>query len=371
MIVCDIAIIGAGIMGASAAIESARRGARVALIDQAALPNPRAASVDHSKVFRFAYPDPLYALMAVDALRLWRKLEEESSDSLLTPTGLLLIGRNHSSFESACYEVLRSLSLEVEMLSSEETARRFPQFDPQAFSYSVMDPSGAILRAEKCVSASINAARRLGVEVIEDERAIEIKQGEIITERGTRVVCEKILASSGPWTLKLIPSLADRLTTTRQEVFYFEPREPERYSIGEFPLFLEPGSGYYGFPIHNRGAMKIANHNKGEKIDPDLLDERVREEHLCRAFFQEFIPGLADARLTETRVCIYNNTADDDFIIDWHPQLKDVLIATGFSGHGFKFGPLIGRIAAELLASRQTSYETDRFSLARFEEKQK
>src|ERR1044071_3161862 len=110
----DVAIIGAGVMGAATACEAARSGARVALIEQSSLPNPRAASIDHSKVFRFAYPDPLYAQMAVDALSRWRSLEQETGARLLTPTGILMIGKEQDSLESETYRALRSLDLEVE-----------------------------------------------------------------------------------------------------------------------------------------------------------------------------------------------------------------------------------------------------------------
>ena len=117
--------------------------------------------------------------------------------------------------------------------------------------------------------------------------------------------------------------------------------------------------------------MKIANHHKGGELIRIHQDEQVGEQFIesCRAFFAEFIPGLADARVRETRVCIYNNTPDDDFIIDWHPQLEDVLVVTGFSGHGFKFGPAIGRIAAELLMKGRTAFDIDRFGLTRFNNK--
>jgi glycine/D-amino acid oxidase-like deaminating enzyme len=117
--------------------------------------------------------------------------------------------------------------------------------------------------------------------------------------------------------------------------------------------------------------MKIANHHKGAEVDPDSAEEEVGEDFIerCRAFFSEFIPGLADARVREARVCIYNNTPDDDFILDWHPQLDGVLVVTGFSGHGFKFGPAIGRIAAELLMTDRASFNIDRFRLTRFNNK--
>jgi len=378
MPVYDIAIIGSGIMGAAAACEAARMGAKVALIDQGTLPNPRASSIDHSKVFRFAYPDPLYARMAVESLQLWRALEEETRETLLTQTGILMIGENWPSYETETYETLRSLSLDAEMLDSREAAARFPQFNSDRFPYAVYDPSGAILHAERAVRALIALARSRGVKVIEGKRVMAIKRGDsgrataLVSEAGSVFECERALVASGAWSRMLVPILEGLLSPTRQELFYFEPVSLEtdiNFDAGKFPIFTSLETGFYGFPIHHAGAMKIANHNKGEKADPRSFDDRVSEESIagCRAFFADFIPGLRDARLQKTGVCIYNNTPDDDFLIDWHPEFENVLIATGFSGHGFKFGSLIGRIASELLLTGHTSQDIKRFNFARFD----
>jgi len=377
----DVAIVGAGVMGAAVACELAREGARVAISDQSPIPNPRAASVDHSKVFRFAYPDPFYVKLAVDSLNRWRKIESETGTRLLTQTGALLIGKREPSFETECYEAMRSLGLESEKLDSRQASARFPQFNSSAFAYGVYDPSGAILQAETAVRALIDLARRRGVEILESERVIDARQAAsrvlIVTESGQEIECERAMIASGPWSRKLLPFLRDKLTTTRQEIVYFEPG-PEQsnssslsFGPNRFPIFLELESGFYGFPIHHAGAMKIANHHKGAEVDPDSAENHVGEQFIerCRAFFAEFIPGLADARVREARVCIYNNTPDDDFIIDWHPQLDGVLVVTGFSGHGFKFGPTIGRIAADLLLSGGTVFDIDRFRLTRFNSK--
>ena len=386
----DIAVVGAGIMGAAAACEAARRGARVALIDES-MPNPRASSIDHSKVFRFSYPDPLYARMAADALPLWHALAEESCERLLTQTGILLLGESRELYETKTFETLRALSLPVEMLDSREAASRFPQFNAERFPYAVYDPSGAILHAERAVRVMISLARSLGVQMIEGERVVEIKseifsikRGEgarapaVVMESGSEIACEQVLIASGAWTRSLVPFLEKILTPTRQELIYFEaPRASQsgvvlpphaNFYDEKFPIFTALETGFYGFPVHHAGAMKIANHNKGEPVDPQSYDESVTEESIaaCRDFFSEFIPALKSAPVRETRVCLYNNTPDDDFIIDRHPEFENVVIATGFSGHGFKFGPLIGRIAAELMLSGRTSYDIDRFSLARF-----
>jgi sarcosine oxidase len=370
----DIAIIGAGVMGVAAACEAAGDGAKVVLIDQSSLPNPRGASFDHSKVFRFAYPDPLYARMAVDALSRWRLLEGQTGARLLTSTGLLMIGKGQGLIEHETYGALRSLGLEVELLDGSEAAARFPQFNQDAFQHAVYDPSGAILHAETAVRALVDLARRRGVAIIEGERVMRIKQGadarvRLTGESGNEFDCGRACVASGPWTRELLSFLYDNLTTTRQEVVYFEPVGSElSFEAGRFPIFIELGSGFYGFPTHRRGAMKVANHHKGEPVEPYSSERPVTGEFisLCRAFFAEFIPSLSGAEVRETRVCIYNNTPDDDFIIDWHPEVENVLIASGFSGHGFKFGPTVGRVSADLLISGRTSFNIERFSLSRF-----
>ena len=370
----DIAIIGAGVMGAAAACEVARNStARVALIDLARLPNPRAASTDHSKVFRFAYPDSLYVRLAVDALAGWRAIEEETGAQLLTPTGLLLMGQAESTIESETAAALRALDLDAEMMTSVEAAARFPQFNPAAFAHAAFDPSGAITHAERAVQTMIQLARRRGATVIEAARVTGIKQTaganvRITTETGEAIECRRAMVATGPWTRRALPFLADCLVTTRQEIVYFEPRtNSEAFAVGRLPIFIDFGSGFYGFPVHHANAIKMGNHHRGRFVEMDD-DRAVGDDFIarCRDFFAEFIPALVTASVRETRVCVYNNTPDEDFIIDWHTGIENVLLVTGFSGHGFKFGPVVGRISAELLLTGQTTYDITRFSLARF-----
>ena len=241
----DIGIIGGGIMGAAAACELAREGARVTLIDQSRLPNPRAASTDHSKVFRFAYPDALYSQMAARALERWRLLEEETGARLLTPTGVLMIGHDQSCEEAETHETLRSLGLPSEMLNNRETAARFPQFNKDAFAYSVYDSSGAILHATDAVRALVELARRRGVEIREAERVARIEplarsRVKVVTEAENEFECARLMVASGPWTQTLLSFLQDKLKTTRQEVVYFEPaaRATSNFDIGRFPIFI-------------------------------------------------------------------------------------------------------------------------------------
>lgn len=383
MKIYDVAIIGSGIMGASAAYELARRGASVALIDQAALPNPQGASVDHSKIFRFAYPDLLYVQMAVEALSYWRELEQASATRLLVEAGLLMLAGSAGGFETRTYETLRAEGLAAELLDSREVARRFPQFDMAATPLAVFDPSGGILQADKAVQVSIELARRFGAEVFENERIVALEpNGQSIlvgSQGGQNWRSERLVVASGPWTWRLLPDFAKLLATTRQEIVYFEPPPASaksvadgraNFAIGELPIFIEMDSGFYGFPVHHNGAMKIGNHLKGRTLDPYAFDETVGEEFIesCREFFARAIPALAEAGVVKSQVCIYNNSPDDDFLIDWHPQLDGALLVTGFSGHGYKFGPLIGRAVAELLLEGKSRPSWERFRLSRFQQ---
>jgi len=361
-------------MGAAAACALADSGVKAALIDQATLPNPRAASVDHSKVFRFAYPEPLYVRLAVDSLPLWRELESIAGEPLITSCGVILLARKTGQFEDQSYAAMSDVGVRVEMLNRNEVAARYPQLNTRSFKFAVFDPSGAVLNAERCVSALLDRARVRGVEMFEglEITAIEPAASGVraLAETGERFYCDRLVVAAGPWTRRLLPGFARILTTTRQELAYFKPR-PSALHLFEpqsFPIFLELDNGFYGFPVHHAGAMKIANHHKGPEIDPSADPSEVSLQFVdqCREFFSEVMPALFDAEAVETRVCIYNNTPDDDFVIDWHPDIPGVLIVTGFSGHGFKFGPLIGRIAADLLISGASRYDLASFALARF-----
>src|SRR5262249_45294357 len=291
----DVVIVGGGIMGAFAAGELGGQGATVALLDQSVLPNPNAASVDHSKVFRFAYPDQFYVRLAVDSLKGWRNLENECDLTLLLTSGVILLSTGEGSFESDTYHALKSCGLETQLLDAQQTSTRFPQFDTSGTTFSVFDPSGAVLLAEKSLRAALDVAINRGVRIFEHSRVIELRSSrgsvELRTEQGDNLVCAKAIAAAGPWTRLLLPELNKRLTTTHQDVAYFEPAADRAASFepNEFPIFIELESGFYGFPIHHDGAMKIANHHKGAVADPDTDKEGVADGFVddCRAFFRK------------------------------------------------------------------------------------
>src|SRR5262249_5058864 len=156
--------------------------------------------------------------------------------------------------------------LKAELITSREVAALFPQFNPAAFTHAVLDPSGAITDAEIAVTAMVRLARERGAEVIESlpVTGIEAAAGaevRIITDAGEVLECRRAMVAAGPWMRRLLPSLANHLVTTRQEVVYFEPRtDREAFAVGSFPIFLELDSGFYGFPVHPANAVKVGNH---------------------------------------------------------------------------------------------------------------
>lgn len=154
---------------------------------------------------------------------------------------------------------------------------------------------------------------------------------------------------------------------TKFQLVYFKPKNEEMFTKEKFPLFAYLDQGFYGFPIHGNGTVKISNHLVGSASDPDKDDRVVSEEFIqsCRDFFKEFIPGLENAKVVKTKVCFYSMTPDEDFIVD---KLRDnVVIGAGFSGHGFKFAPLIGKVLADLVLDGKTKYDISPFRLDRFE----
>src|SRR5262245_46026257 len=210
MKIFDVSIVGAGVMGLAAACELAREGASIVVIDQASIPNPRAASIDHSKVFRFAYPDPFYVKLAVDALKGWRSLENETGASLLTQTGMVVIGKSSTSHETEYHAALRAEGVETQLLQSSEVVARYPQFNAHAFVCGIFDPSGAITYAETAVRNFLALAKRRGVATIENERVAKIEQRSpagvsLITESGDEIASTRAMIASGPWTREVLP----------------------------------------------------------------------------------------------------------------------------------------------------------------------
>lgn len=328
-------VVGAGIFGVSAALELNRRGHHVVLWDPGPVPHPDAASTDISKVVRADYgSDGALTRLGLRALDGWRRWNQELfSRPLFHEEGFLLMTRKEmrrNQFEYESYQMLRE-PCRLRRLDGHDRWRKV--------SDGYFNPTGGWAESGEVVRQLADACIEEGVE-LRQERA------DLAAISGTCVV------AAGVWTPSLLPELSDRLKVIGQPVLHFGPEDAERYRAPSFPTWAHDISqtGWYGFPANAEGRVKVANHGTGVEVDPNgprPLPQGTEERF--RAFLRAHLPELADAPVVGERLCLYCDAFDGDFFIDRVPGRQDVFVASGGSGHGFKFGPELGRLIADLI----------------------
>ena len=370
----DVIVVGAGIFGVTAALALRRRQATVALLDPGPLPHPLAASTDVSKVVRMEYgADELYMAMVEEALDGWHRWNDAWDEPLYHETGVVMLARAPlapGDFEYESYQSLRRRGHRPERLGAEEIARRFPAWKPGAFVDGFFHARGGYAESGRVVAALVGQAEDQGVDVYEGRAvAALIRDGGRVTgvrtEGGETFHADHVLVAAGSWTYLLVPELAPYMRATGHPVFHLRPANPELFSPPDFPVFTADVSktGWYGFPLHPReGVVKIANHGVGVRLNPATDERVVTEEDVARlrAFMADTLPDLAQAPIVYTRRCLYADTLDEHLWIDGHPDLEGLSVATGGSGHGFKFAPILGDLIVDVVEGRENEW------LARF-----
>ena len=288
----------------------------------------------------------------------------------MMPTGILFFFATEELYFTDSIAVHRELGLPTEVLTKAEMAKRFPMIDFDGISVGLYEPNFGALMARRAVQTLVERFVRAGGTYLTD--AVLPAQGAELQElrlvSGEIVRADRFVFAAGAWLPKLFPEvIGRRILPTRQEVFFFAPpRGDSRFLPGAMPSWADFNGGdmYYGFPDLEARGVKFAHDVHGAEIDPDTQDRRPSEAALAEivAFRNRRFPLLAHAPLTEARVCQYENSSNGDFLIDFHPYLRNVLLVGGGSGHGFKHGPEVGRYAAELLMGSATI--EPRFSLA-------
>lgn len=343
----DALVIGGGIFGVTAARALARRGMRVQVIDPSlgmGTPHPLAESTDISKVVRMDYgADEDYTVLGEHALAGWRTWE---AASYFHETGVTFLSRVPlAGFERDSYELLTRRGHRLERLDAAAIAQRFPAYRRGALVDGYFNPEGGWAEASAVV---VRLARDLDVRAGRVGRVVDegaIVDGELVRARRT-IVC------AGSWVPLLVPELAPVLRAVGQPVFHLRPENPALFEARHFPVFGADISrtGYYGFPVNHDGILKIANHGTGTLLPPGD-DGRVvtaAQEEGLRAMLADTFPALADAPIVARRLCVYCDTADESFWIAPHPARPDLIVATGGSGHAFKFAPVLGEVIAAI-----------------------
>lgn len=361
-------VVGAGVFGVTGALELARRGWAVTLVDAGPVPHPDAASTDLSKVVRAEYGgDDLYVDLMVACLPEWRAWNERWGDELFHEDGLLLLTDGETDpdgFEATSAAALRTRGFPVERLEADEVAHRFPAWTPHGPGF--WNPVGGWAESSRVVERLLAEAVDAGVatrwESVSALAADDDGVAGVVTASGEVIEADVTVVASGSWSVPLVPGLDDLVSVTGQPVVHLRPEDPSAFASPGFGCWAVDVArlGWYGFPLHPTGVVKVAHHGPGVAVDgPGPHDVPADWDDRVRAMLRRWLPGLADAPIVHRRLCRYTDTADGDYLVDWHPDVARLVVATGGSGHAFKFAPLLGAWIAD--AVEESGSVPDRF----------
>ena len=360
-----IAVIGAGAFGSWTALRLLEHGARVTLLDAWGPGNSRASSGGETRVMRGAYgPDQPYTELATRALKLWEKYERHWKRQFLHRSGVLWMAAGQDdAFERGSVEMLRAAKIKHQQLSAARMRKRWPQINFEGILWGIFEPECGYLDARASCQAVVDAFVAAGGRY----QQVAVMAGDLETNGlengslrslplsdGSELKADSYVFACGPWLGRLFPgAIGDLVKPTKQDVFFFgAPAGDDRFSDRHLPVWADHhGRFRYGIPGSDRRGFKVADDTRGRAFDPTDGERIVSQDTLkdIREYVGFRFPALKNAPLIETRVCQYEQTPDSHFIVDRHPAMENVWLVGGGSGHGFKHGPAIGEMMAELI----------------------
>lgn len=369
----DVVIVGLGAMGSAAAWHLAKAGHKVLGIDQFTPPHIFGSSHGQTRIIREAYFEhPAYVPLVQRAYELWHNLEAKTGQRLFQPTGGLMIGPEDGIVFNGARRSAREHGLPHEILNSEMINRRFPAFTTRPGMAAVWEPRAGVLFPEDCIAAHLALAKEAGAQLLFGQRVegwSSDSDGVHVRTSAGVFTAARMLCTAGAWLPQLVTDLHLPLKVERQVMFWFEAEsEPQLFKPGQCPVYIfedEREHFFYGFPDLGTG-IKVARHHEGLQSDPDNLDRDVHanETEGMRDVLRKWLPR-ANGALRGATVCMYTDTPDGHFIIDWHPRSSRVLLASPCSGHGFKFSSAIGEVLADLLIRGSSRFDMRLFALDR------
>jgi sarcosine oxidase len=362
----EFVVIGGGVTGLAAAWALTRQGREVTVLEQVRPGHLGSGSHGTCRIFRFGYNEAAYVTLARQARPVWTELEDACGERLLYPTPQLTFGPQMPEVRAA----MMAAGAACELLPPDEAAVRFPCV--KATGEVLLEPESAVIAADRAMAslAALAGEIRTGARVTglaDDGRRVRVSTGAGVIDARAVIVC------AGPWTSGLLATagIAAPGSATLEQIAYVAPAESSPPAT--MPIFVHYSAEFpYGLPVPGTNHYKVGLHHSGPEVDPDLQEQR-NDPGLCRLIEQAvrtFLPGF-DPRPVAVERCIYDNAPDADFIVD---RVGNVVIGSGTSGHGFKFGPLLGEWLAALAldtagrAGRAGAVCTvpDRFALNRF-----
>jgi len=371
----DTIVIGLGANGSSALYYLSKENKKILGIDRYTPPHQFGSSHGQSRIIRQAYHEnPVYVPFVKEAYKEWHAIEQESGKSLLLKTGGLMLGAANASVITGAVTSAKTHDIAYEYLESGEILRRFPAFRISENTVGVLEKEAGILFPEECIKTYLEQAVLNGAQLQLNEIVLDIKSAESVIEITTSTTVhrtEKLIISAGAWTGDLLTALDLPLKVERQVLYWFNNQSPLLQSglqPQHMPVYIweyQPGELFYGFPDIGDG-IKIARHHAGRNILPDRLNQDVslEEIELMKLLVSNYIN--IKPVFNYSSVCMYTNTPDENFIIDHHPENKNIIIASPCSGHGFKFSSLTGKLLSEMAMEHKLSLDLSPFKIDRF-----
>ncbi len=371
----DAIVIGVGGMGSAALHHLASRGWRTLGLEQYDIPHEMGSSHGYSRMIRYTLQEhPSYVPLVRRAYELWHQLENVSGEKLLVTTGSVRAGYAEDEYFLGAVAACEEHHIPYEVLTATETGRRFPGYRLENEMMAVYQADGGFLLPERCIVNHVNAALDAGAEVHGRERVQDWEpsgEGVVVRTNLGSYRAGRLVVTAGPWASKVAPALERYATAERQVLGWFQPDKPELFRTDSFPVFgmnVEEGR-FYGFPVFGVPGFKVGRtHHLHQTVDPDQPGREIHEEDqaLLRGFIERYFPAGAGPALS-LKTCMFTNSPDGHFIIDLHPDYPQVSLASGFSGHGFKFASVIGEIMADLAMLGETAHDLSLFRLSRFD----
>jgi len=370
----DCIVIGVGGMGSSTLYNLAKRGRRVLGLEQFDIPHAEGSSHGVNRIIRLAYYEhPSYVPLLRRAYELWSEIESVTGEQLLYKTGSIdTAPSGHEVFEGSLESCLLH-DIPHRVLNHAQINEEFPGYQLPPGHMGLLQGDGGFVLSERSIVAYANAAMSTGAEIHAREvvSGWEPDQGgvRVFTDRG-EYTAERLVITAGAWTSGMVPILDDLAVPERQVLAWLQPIDGSLYTPEVFPVFnayFDEGR-YYGFPVHGIPGFKVGRyHHLEEVIDPDFAIKTVdsEDEAVLRSAVERYFPKANGTTMT-LKTCMFTNTPDEHFIVDLLPANSQVVVAAGFSGHGFKFASVIGEILADLAINGETEHNIDLLKIDRF-----
>jgi sarcosine oxidase len=353
-----VAVIGGGAMGAATSWRLVRRGAEVVCFDRFSPPHAKGSTHGESRIIRTAYYEGSYYVpLLQEVFGLWRELESISGSRLLTMTGALYIGSATSEAVTGAQRSAKEHDLDIDVLSTAELRKRYRGHAPHEGDMAVLDRQAGILDPEAAVTAML----RQVPDVRREERVTSIDS--LVSD------FDAVVVAAGPWTPELLDWLPVRIER-QVHAWLSIARDADWFAPEKFPVFIrqtEQFGDVYGFPALDGASVKVGRHHDGDYTDPDHIRRRVDDADLdpLRLMAATYLRGVS-GHVRRTLTCMYTNTPDHDFVLDFSPGDRRIIVISACSGHGFKFAPIVGDIAADLVLDGHTNRDISHFAATRF-----